>query len=125
MKKSIPLIYIGITLCFLCIGIGIMIGRFSARAMPKMEEPGYGYTMPPKINSLFDQPEFIDGKLNINVATKENLCLLPGIGDVLADNIIAYRQTEGPFTSVDELRKVEGMGDGKLSAIRDLVTVSE
>lgn len=93
--------------------------------MPQMERPGYGETKPKKVDTLFDQPEFINGKLNINVATKENLCLLPGIGEGLAQKIIHYRQTVGPFTSIDELNNVEGFGNGKLAAIRDKITVGE
>jgi DNA uptake protein ComE-like DNA-binding protein len=50
-----------------------------------------------------------DGKLDINTATKDDLKKLPGIGEALADRIIAAR----PFSSADDLKKVKGVGEGK------------
>lgn len=125
MKKLTPFLYLTITLCFIFLGIGVMIGRINASAMPKMESSGYGETLPKMVDTRFDQPEFIDGKININVATMESLCRVPGIGEVLAKSIIAYRQMQGPFTSVDELLQVDGMGEGKLSKIREYVTIGK
>ena len=124
MKKSI-IAAACITFCFICIGLGVFIGRLSSHARPRSESSYYTDTKPPKINTIFDQPEYIDGKLNINVASKENLCLLPGIGEALAQQIIDYRQNIGPFASVEELRFVNGMGSKKLDAIYDYVTVCD
>ena len=64
-----------------------------------------------------------DGKININTATKEQLTLLPGIGETLADRIIAYRQENGAFTNTAQLELVEGIGNKKLLAILDYITV--
>lgn len=61
--------------------------------------------------------------LNINTATAEELCELPGIGPALAGAIVEYRAEHGPFHSVDELTLVSGIGEGKLNAIRDAVTI--
>jgi competence protein ComEA len=61
--------------------------------------------------------------LNVNVATAEELETLPGIGEVLAATIIQYREENGPFTSVDQLVEVSGIGEVTLEEIRDLVTV--
>jgi competence protein ComEA len=60
-------------------------------------------------------------KINLNTATKEELESLPGIGPVLAQRIIDYREEHGPFQSVDELLKVKGIGTELLEKIRDLV----
>ena len=56
--------------------------------------------------------------LNINTAKVHELDTLPGIGEVLAERIVAYREAHGPFASVDELDHVEGIGDGTLEPIR-------
>lgn len=63
------------------------------------------------------------GPLDINAATAQQLETLPGIGPATAAAIIAYRDLHGPFTSVDELAEVSGIGEAKLAAIRGLVTV--
>lgn len=64
-------------------------------------------------------------KININYATLEELQTLPGIGPVLAQRIIEYRETYGPFMDVEELLNVKGIGEGLLDRIRDLITVEE
>lgn len=64
-----------------------------------------------------------DGKIDLNLATKEDLVTLPGIGESLATLILNYRNTNGGFTSVDELINVSGIGEKKLEALRDFVTV--
>jgi competence protein ComEA len=61
--------------------------------------------------------------VNINSASAEELESLPGIGEVLAAEIIDYREQNGPFTSVDDLLNVSGIGEQRLADIRDLVTV--
>lgn len=61
-------------------------------------------------------------KLNVNTATAQQLQTLPGIGEVLARRIIAYREENGPFRSVGELALVDGLGQKKLEAIWDLIT---
>jgi competence protein ComEA len=61
--------------------------------------------------------------VNVNTATPADLEVLPGIGEVLAGTIVAYREEHGPFTSVDQLEDVSGIGPVTLEEIRDLVTV--
>lgn len=62
-------------------------------------------------------------KLNLNTATAEELMTLPGIGEVLAGRIVAYREAHGSFSSIDELAQVEGIGEKRIDAIRDYVTL--
>ena len=64
-------------------------------------------------------------KININTAPVEDLQRLPGIGEKRAEDIAAWRQEQGPFTSVEELAQISGIGPGTLSAIMDYITVSE
>ena len=61
--------------------------------------------------------------VNINTASAEQLAVLPGIGEVYAENIIASREKNGPFGSTRELMNVEGIGQARLEAILDYITV--
>lgn len=63
------------------------------------------------------------GLIGLNTASAAELESLPGIGPVLADRIVAHRQAHGPFRQVEDLLSVAGIGEAKLAAIRDLVTV--
>lgn len=59
--------------------------------------------------------------LNLNTATKDQLDTLPGVGPVTAQRIVDRRQKRGPFTSMDQLGEIEGIGDAKLAKLRELV----
>lgn len=61
--------------------------------------------------------------VNLNTATLDQLETLPGIGPALGQRIIDYREQHGPFHSVDELLNVSGIGEQRLSDLKDQVTV--
>ena len=61
--------------------------------------------------------------VNINTADTAGLSQLPGIGEVLAQRIVDYRSAHGAFTAVEQLTNVEGIGEGKLEAILDQITI--
>ena len=61
--------------------------------------------------------------LNLNTATKDDLVALPGIGPAKAQSIVDYRNQHGPFRTVDELRKVKGIGEKLFLQIRPEVSV--
>ena len=61
--------------------------------------------------------------VNINTADETTLETLNGVGPVLAASIIAYRTEHGPFTSVDQLDEVSGIGPATLGDLRSQVTV--
>ena len=61
--------------------------------------------------------------LNINKATEQELQGLPGIGPSLASKIIDYRNTNGNFSSVEDIKNVNGIGDSKFENIKDYICV--
>ena len=62
-------------------------------------------------------------KINVNTATVADLTTISGIGEKRANDILAYRDSQGGFTSVDDLNNVSGIGDKTLENIRPYVTV--
>jgi len=60
--------------------------------------------------------------LDLNNVSAEDLCLIPGIGESLAQEIIAHRERRKRFRSVDELRNVKGIGEKKYNTIRGFFT---
>lgn len=64
-----------------------------------------------------------DDRLDLNTATAEDLQELPGIGKVIAQRIIDYRDLCGHFLDPEQLMEVDGIGEAKYEKIRDLVTV--
>ena len=64
-----------------------------------------------------------DGSVHLNSATVSDLERLPGVGPVLAERIIAYRELHGPFSAVEDLLDIAGIGEAKLAALRDSVVL--
>ncbi len=62
------------------------------------------------------------GLVNVNTATREELMSLPGIGEVISERIIAERELL-PFSSVEDLQRVDGIGEKKVEDLRYLVVV--
>ncbi len=65
----------------------------------------------------------VSGKVNINTATADQLTTLKGIGESTAQKIIDYRQQNGSFKSIEDIKNVSGIGDKKYAAIKDSITV--
>ncbi|MEZ5583386.1 MAG: ComEA family DNA-binding protein [Candidatus Competibacteraceae bacterium] len=61
--------------------------------------------------------------IDINTATAEELATLDGVGPAKAAAIIEYREVNGPFTSVDDLANVKGIGGKTLEKNRDKITI--
>ncbi len=73
---------------------------------------------------VFSRSSFTgQSRLDINRATIEQLDTLPGLSRAAAENIVAYRQVNGFFTSIEDLLEVPGIGPATLDSIRDWITV--
>jgi comEA protein len=118
MKKA-SLIMIAMTLVFTAFTVGFILGRnadhnrvsISVSHAPKQTDPPQA-TTPTELTPI-----------DINTATVQQLSSLPGIGQVLAQRIISYRTANGPFESLADLTKVEGVGEKKLEAILEYITL--
>ena len=118
IKKAGPLSLFLILFLFAGIVFGVLLGRSCNSATVSLS--AYDRMISETATA---SESTATGKININTATARELTSLPGIGEVLAQNIINYRQENGPFTSIDELLLVGGIGEARLTAITDYITV--
>lgn len=103
------------------VGIAGPPGQPAAMGSSISPEPGTGPpTGAPSANGSASAP---GGLVDLNTATVEQLDTLPGIGPVTAAAIVAWRDANGKFTSVDQLGEVDGIGPARLEKLRDLVHV--
>lgn len=115
MKKGgYPLLVL--FLCALCLLLGIFVGR-NNRDDYEMLVPNMQVS-----KTYRDQPEGFY-RLDINAATVQQLQDLPGIGEIIAQRIVDYREKNGSYHTVDDLLNVEGIGEKKLQAIDRLIKV--
>jgi competence protein ComEA len=63
------------------------------------------------------------GKVDLNSATPEQLDTLPGVGEITAKRIVDWRTQHGGFSSVEQLRDVDGIGESKFDKLREQVSV--
>ena len=62
-------------------------------------------------------------RVNINTADERTLDTLPGIGPAMAKRIIEYRETEGAFQSIEDIKKIRGIGDAKFAKLKDKICI--
>jgi competence protein ComEA len=66
----------------------------------------------------------VNEKINVNTATKEELMKVPGIGEVIASSIMEYREKNGDFNSLEDLKNVNRIGDKTLEKFKDKLEVN-
>jgi len=126
-KPRIPFLAL-LTAVFAAFTLGFFTGR-NVRCEPVQIRTLPSYTQTTETmetaESAVTEPAATEppGPVNINTASAELLQTLPGIGEVLAARIIDYREEHGDFRSVGALIHVSGIGEKKLEAIWDLITI--
>jgi len=85
--------------------------------------PRMGEVPPPAPSAGQSEPSAPTGPININIATQTELESLPGIGPAIASRIIEYRESNGPFASIEAIQNVSGIGPATFDNIKDLITV--
>jgi len=149
--KRLELVVLGLTLAFACFIGGYFTGRslnavsiepFASyqneeRQIPEPvtpsvqgapDEPKTDSTEPPgaiggQKQDAVGAPRDSDGRININLASRSELMDLPGIGSVLSERIVEYRRLNGPFSKIEDLRNVSGIGEKRYETIKDKITV--
>ena len=74
--------------------------------------------------SMQDSAASSDDKININTASEEELCNIPGIGATRAAAIVAYRQEKGGFSAIEDIMNVSGIKEGTYEKIKDSIKVN-
>lgn len=97
--------------------LGVFCGRMSAGLVNyHIEDPRTVYfTVPTETEG--------DTRLNINTATVEELMEIPGIGELLAQRIVDFREQHGQLMTLDELMDVEGFGQKRIEILEEYVKV--
>ena len=87
---------------------------------PVWNYPAYAYDMTIEETT----PEDVARRVNINAAHYGELLDLPGIGPVLATRIIEYRKQVGSFQSIEEIKDIDGIGDGKFEELKEVISIN-
>jgi competence protein ComEA len=90
--------------------------------IPKIGEEVLDNSLQNNIKQYGD--ESIGNKININTASISELDDLPGVGEATANKIYKYREENGNFKSIEEIKSVNGIGDKKYEDIKDLISIN-
>ena len=130
MKKQNSPWLILITCVFAAFVFGFFAGRNLNRT-PVQIRPVPVVTETSSTEPVLSEPDDSSGSsgvtfpININTATAQQLEALPGIGPTYAQRIIDYRNTHGAYTSPSQLLNISGIGEKRLAAIWDYITIGD
>lgn len=117
-KSAKIVMFIIIALVGIALGIYLEIGV----SMP------FEITAVPDVTPMPESTQYIiayddEGRLDINMATKEELDTIKGIGEATAEKIIEYREEHGPFDAIEELTNISGIGMETVERMRESICV--
>ena len=125
-KQGIPILII-LTIAFAAFTLGFYLGRNHTSEPVVLSVPASMQTVPPETTA--SEPETqsteptIAFPIDIACAGKEEFMALPGIGEVLAQRILDYREEISGFSRVEDLLNVEGIGKKRFEDIYSLITI--
>lgn len=126
MKKQHVSLLIAITFIFFAFTLGFFLGRNHNHTDIQISVPASLQRVPdptaPVSKEKTAPTEAVVFPININSAGEPEFMALPGIGQVLAQRIISYREEYGSFQTVEDLMNVEGIGEKRMEDILDLIT---
>lgn len=124
MKIKLSVILPVITALFAGLTLGLFLGRNPAGGSVTVSVPARQVSAAvPAETQTEPSAQAASLPVNINTADAAELAALPGIGKVLAQRILDYRRVHGDFSAVEQLTNVEGIGEGKLETILELITI--
>lgn len=89
----------------------------------KINVPDKKSGSPAQGNSASAEQQSSDGKVSINTADSEELQKIPGVGPVTAENIISYRESNGSFKSIDDIKNVSGIGEKTFEKMKSTIVL--
>ena len=126
MKNKVSVLLAVVTALFVGFTLGLFVGRNTGSGTVTLAVSPQMQTAPTTAATAAAETvpeETVSFPVNINTADADTLTALPGIGWVLAERIVAYRRQNGSFRAIEEITKVEGIGEKKAEAILELITV--